>query len=268
MKDTEDLRDYRFTSLVKNHVTTPKLIESLPSSIDHTNEMSPVKDQDDIGSCVAFSIAAVKEWQEQKEHRQEVEEGKFDHRDDKYYDLSEAWIYKMAKKIDPWPDEEGTSIRHGLKVINKIGVPCEKAWPYDEIVNGKPKKWANLVALWSLIDSYWKISNLTELISALTFGPIIAGIGVFEEIFYVGKDGIIPLPAQPQYCYGGHAICLVGFNAHTKLIKFKNSWSKNWGDNGYGYLPYKYIKRHMWDAWAIKDLSVTKEMLKGARSLI
>jgi C1A family cysteine protease len=62
--------------------------------------------------------------------------------------------------------------------------------------------------------------------------------------------------------YGGHAICFVGYDSKKKLIKFKNSWGTNWGDNGYGYLPYNYINDFCWDAWAVKDINVTKEMLK------
>jgi hypothetical protein len=43
------------------------------------------------------------------------------------YDLSESWIYWNCKKIDQWPDSEGTSIRAAMKVLNKLGVPSEKA---------------------------------------------------------------------------------------------------------------------------------------------
>ena len=76
------------------------------------------------------------------------------------------------------------------------------------------------------------------------------------------------MPAFPQYCYGGHAICVCGYDNKKKLIKFKNSWGDSWGEKGYGYLHYSYIENYMWDAWACKDLSVTKEMLKGAKELI
>jgi C1A family cysteine protease len=41
--------------------------------------------------------------------------------------------------------------------------------------------------------------------------------------------------------FGGHAILLVGFTDSNKLFKFQNSWGKNWGDFGYGYIPYDYV---------------------------
>jgi C1A family cysteine protease len=266
-KDPSDIRDYAY----RTSLSAPSLediINTLPQKVDYISKMSPIKNQGRLGSCVGFAVTALKEYQEQKEHSQEVAEGKKNHRDEKYYDLSESWIYWMSKKIDPWPNEEGTSIRCAMKVLKRIGVPTEKAWPYDDKVYGEPKIWANLVARWSLIDSYWRVDNLNELKIALSKSPVVIGIGCYAEIFNVGSDGIIKDPANPQYGYGGHAICAVGYNDFKKLVKFKNSWSTNWGQNGYGYISYNYINQYMWDAWACKDLSVTKEMLKGTRKLI
>ena len=264
-KDPVDTRDYKFTS---SPIDVPVQLE-LPITMDLTSDMSPVKDQGNLGSCVGFALSAMKEWQEQREHKEEVAAGKKDHRDEKYYDLSEQWVYYMSKEIDPWPNDEGTSIRYAMKVLNKIGVPVEKAWPYNDAVRGEPKRWANLVALWSLIGSYYRIETLNEIKQALNeTGPVPIGVPCFEEIFYVGVDGIVHYPQQPQYMYGGHAICVCGYDDVSRLVKFKNSWSPYWGDHGYGYLPYTYIKDFLWDAWACKDLSVTRNMLKEARSLI
>ncbi len=194
-KDPVDDRDFPLT-MVQPRLSKAQLADV--SRIDWTNEMSPVKDQKDLGACVGFAVSAMKEFQEQKEHAAEVAAGKQDHRDEKYYDLSEQWIYYMAKMIDTWPGEEGTSIRFAMKVLNQIGVPCEKAWPYDDHVRGNPKSWAHLVARWNSIGSYARIETLEELKQGLLKSPVPFGMACFEEIFYVGDTGIVPLPAQPQ----------------------------------------------------------------------
>lgn len=266
-KDPEDIRDYKFTTTIKDFAKRKEYLASLPSSIDWTNEMSPVKDQKFLGSCVAFSVAAVKEWQEQKEQQEEVFAGKDYKRLEKYYDLSESWIYWTCKKIDGIPDEEGTFLRSAMKVLNKVGVPCEKAWPYNDKVRGNPASWASLIARWSLTESYYRLENIDDIKGALVNGPCVIGIGCFEEIMNVGSDGIVPYPAQPEYCLGGHAVCLVSYDNDKQLVKFKNSWG-DWGNNGYGYLSYNYIRDFMWDAWACKDMKVTKEMLKGASQIL
>ncbi len=262
-----DPRDKRDFLLEGNFINIQESILTLPSKVDHIAEMSPIKDQGQLGSCVGFAVTAMKEWQEQHEHEEEVAAGKRDTRKGRDYDISESWVYWNAKKIDPWPGEEGTSIRYAMKVLNKIGVPTEKAWPYSDINIGEPKKWATMVARWALINSYWSIANVYELKAALQKSPVPIGIGCYEEIFYVGRDGIIPYPADPSNCYGGHAICVVGYDDNTSLFKFKNSWSSYWGESGYGYLTYDYIRDFMWDAWASEDLSVTRDMLKGTREL-
>jgi hypothetical protein len=114
--DPVDERDYNF-SKVPDTNRIIKTSETIPRSWNWASSLSPVKDQGYLGSCVAFSVCALKEWQEKQEHEQEVEAGKEDHRKGKEYDLSESWVYWNAKKIDPWPNEEGTNFRSALKVI-------------------------------------------------------------------------------------------------------------------------------------------------------
>jgi hypothetical protein len=254
-KDIEDDRDFKLS-------TSPLPRFNLPSFVDWTSKMSPVKNQGGLGSCVGFAITAMKEFQEQMEHEREVAEGKVYTREQDNYDLSEAWVYWNCKKIDPWPNEEGTSIRYAMQVLHKIGIPCEKAYPYSDQYKGSPERWAKLIAKWGLIDSYWRCNNLNDLKVGLVNGPVVIGIPCFREIFSVGSNGIIPYPANPNEVYGGHAVCAVGYNDTKKLVKFKNSWDVSWGNNGYGYLPYKYIDDFLWDAWVAKDLSVTREIIK------
>ncbi len=263
VRDPEDNRDFKYTSLFKR---VNKVAARLTTSMDHSNLMSSIKDQGTLGSCVGFAVTAMKEWQEKKEHLKEIAEGK-KYRKKGEHDLSESWLYWNSKKIDPWPGQEGTSIRYAMKVLNKIGVPTESAWPYKSVNVGKPKKWAKMIAVWALIDKYWRIDTLTELRVALATNPVPIGIPCFSEIFSVGADGIVPYPSNPDDSKGGHAVCAVGYNNDSQLIKFKNSWGPSWGENGYGYLSYDYIRDFLWDAWTCTDISVTRDMLKETRSL-
>ena len=305
-KDPKDSRDYKFSDLVKSKWKTKKVIKtsvqkeplkrgmyrkfnypqesvvkttvekvaveeaiSMPFQVDHTDCMSPVKNQKQLGSCVGFAAVAVKEGQEKEEQIREILAGKRDNRKGKEYDYSEAWVYWNCKKIDSWPNSEGTDLRSAMKVLNKIGVPTEKAWPYtdDKLNIGEPKSWASLVARWATISSYWSISSLSELKIALVDSPVIIAVPVFEE-WAMPVKGVIDYPADSSNVLGGHAICAVGYDDNTGLIKFKNSWSKYWGNGGYGYLSYSYINDFLWSAWVAKDISVTKEMLKGTRELV
>lgn len=260
-KDNEDTRDYSFAG-------SPLAHAKLPKAVDHSMKMSSVKNQGK-GSCVGFAIiAAVSGWSEHIKHNKEVLQGKQDHIQSKDYNLSESWIYWNAKQIDPWPDIESTSLRHGIRALYKIGVPTEDAWLYNDINISKPESWAYLTtAQWSLIKSYYRCRTLDEIRSALTLGPVIIGMGCFEEIFKPDEYGIVEYPMKPQFSYGGHAVCAVSYDDATQLIKFKNSWGTAWGVGGYGRFRYRYIQDFLWDAWAIKDLAITKNMLAGTRTL-
>lgn len=255
-KDEKDERDFKFINTSTYNATGGV------GYIDWSKYMSPVKDQGRLGSCVGFAVAAMKEFQENVEHMNEVKAGKKYTRKEDHYDLSEAWIYWNSKKIDPWPNQEGTSIRCAMKVLHRIGVPCEAGWKYDDRFKGEPESWSHLIAKWGLIDSYWRISTVDELKLALQTQPVVIGIGCFEEIFRPNfETGVVPYPANPNDLLGGHAICIVGYSDNTKMFKFKNSWSTQWGKKGYGFLSYRYINDFMWDAWVAKDLNVTKKIL-------
>lgn len=264
---------YRKASYAKSletvEIVTEDILINLPFQIDHSKNMSSVKNQGRLGSCVGFASVAMKECQEKEEHEREITTGKKDHRAGKEYDLSEQWVYWNCKKIDSWPNEEGTSIRCAMKVLKQIGVPTENAWPYtDSKINvGEPKRWAKLIARWAAIQSYWRIDNLAELKTALAESPIVIGVPVFEEWFNPVK-GLISYPSNPYNILGGHAIACVGYDDSKEVVKFKNSWSSNWGYNGYGYLSYSYLNDFLWDAWVAKDVSVTRNMIKGTRELV
>ena len=60
-------------------------------------------------------------------------------------------------------------------------------------------------------------------------------------------DGVdvMKVPARPA-AFDGHSVVLVGFHRNPKFpgggyFIFRNSWSKTWGDAGYGYLPFQYL---------------------------
>ena len=88
------------------------------------------------------------------------------------------------------------------------------------------------------------------------------GFTVYSSISQASKDGKIPYPATGEKVEGGHAVVAVGFDDNMKIknknssetttgaILIRNSWGESWGDNGYGWLPYKYIlKGQAVDFW-------------------
>jgi len=234
LRDKKDNRDY----LMRAYLPVVKL----PKKIDWTPKMSPVRDQGDEGTCVGFATTVgMKEYQEKIDYRKLIE-------------LSPRFLYNECKKTDGMPDSEGTSIRIAVKVLKKIGVCREKFWQYKPHQKDKPKKGAETDAKKFKIKAYARIVDLNELkLTLATKGPCVIGVYVFSGMMET-KDGKVKMPKKNERTLGGHAICPVGYDDKTIFIKFKNSWGINWGDKGYGYLPYEYIDKYMMDAWSSVDI--------------
>lgn len=234
LKDKKDKRDYLMRAYLP--------IIKLPKKVDYTSKMSPIRNQGDEGTCVGFATTVG-----MKEYQEKIDYGKL-------VELSPRFLYNECKKIDGMPHSEGTSIRVAVKVLKKIGVCREKFWKYKPHQKDKPQKGAEKDAKKFRIKTYARILDLIELKMTLaTKGPCVIGVYVFKSMMET-KNGKIKMPKKGERILGGHAICPVGYNDKTGFIKFKNSWGTDWGDKGYGYLPYEYIEKYMMDAWSSVDI--------------
>jgi len=229
---------------------------AVPAAVDYTANMTPVRDQGDEGTCVAFaSVVGVKEYEDTKEYRKNIT-------------LSPRYVYWLCKKYDGCPDEEGTYPRVAMKVLLKHGVCPESFWPYRPHQIDHYKKGADRKAGTYRIKAYARISSLQEMKrSLLVNGPFLAGVRVYESWFNKGvnKTGIIPMPKKGEEILGGHAICIVGYDDREGLLKFKNSWGPSWAQRGYGYLPYAYMQRYCSDAWSATDLIANVRSIISSR---
>lgn len=107
--------------------------------------------------------------------------------------------------------------------------------------------------------------------------PLTAGILNFPtEIARESQNGEIPYPdeddaGQAIDRVGGHAVLIVGFDEAKKIVHpvtdepsaggaflFQNSWGPDWGQGGYGWLPYEYVLRgQVDDVWTVSRATFT-----------
>ena len=233
-------------------------IFTIPVSFDFSKTMSPVRDQGSEGTCVAFaSVSGVKEYQDKLEYHRLIK-------------LSPRFLYSLCKKFDGMPFQEGTYPRIAMKVLLNHGVCHESFWRYLPNKRTLPHKGANQDAKKFKIKAYARLKSLLEMKRSLLInGPFIAGVKVFKSWFTqrVEREGFIPLPRRNDELAGGHAICIMGYDDKLKIFKFKNSWGAKWGDQGYGYLPYGYMKKYCSDAWSATDLIQNPKALVRSRNI-
>lgn len=160
---------------------------------------------------------------------------------------SRLWIYFQSRVLEGTPDyDAGSYIRDGFRVCAKLGVPPEEFWPYDiPTFAGPAPKAATEAASAHQAIVYRRVpQTLTSLKASILGGqPFAFGFTVFEsfESGQVAKDGMVPLPGLDESELGGHAVTGVGYDDSEQRFKVANSWTEEWGDGGYCYMPYSFL---------------------------
>lgn len=230
-KDPHDSRDL-FCKVSNN--------SNIKNKVDLRRWCSPIEDQLHLGSCVGQAIVGAFELMINKLHPEN------------FKDLSRLFVYYNARLLEDYVDEDvGVYVRDGIKAVHKWGVCTEELWPY--LINkfaDTPSVISYLDAKERLIDSYYRINSIDDMIASLGLEiPVVTGIQVFGNFDRLESDAIIRLPDDKDEILGGHAITIVGYDNNKKYFICRNSFGKDWGDQGYFYMPYDYAELYAMDAW-------------------
>lgn len=242
LKDLPDRRDYQIASFL-----APTAV--LPSSVSYRSGMTSIKNQGQLGSCVAFGTCAAKEYYDKKEYNQEL-------------DFSEQWLYGECKKEDGYQGE-GTYPKLGLEILLRKGVCEEYFLPYEAQYppSNSTAPGANENAVNYKIKAYAKVVGLDYVKQALyQFGPMTGSILVWKNFYNIQADGIAPTPPNEDWL-GAHLMCIVGYDDNIKtplgngVVTFKNSWSPYFGDKGYVHIPYSVFDTYFLGGWSMVDIT-------------
>lgn len=233
--DIPDVRDYQYKG--RHKVERP---QALPPAISLRAMQSPVRDQGSEGSCVGHAIAAGVDYLRRAEKREEPQWKA----DDTIY--SPRWVYNRARFYEgpEWVQiDAGAYIRFGIKGINKEGVPPESSWRYvPGEFSVEPTFFAESQKRRWKLGSYTRCTSLDQTLNALAAGrPVVFGFTCYANMFgaSASETGIIPMPSGGVL--GGHAVLAVGYDMNRRAVEFKNSWGPDWGDQGYGWIPFDFI---------------------------
>lgn len=159
--------------------------------------------------------------------------------------MSARFIYGEAKKIDRYPDQPGTTLLAVCQVRQKVGVCREIMHRFmDGDYTQTPSAEAFLEALNFRIKTYAQVHTIDEIELAIEqHKGVLAGIWWYSS-FRTAIKGILPKPGTTMakdYLQGGHAIFLSGYSRRRGMFEFPNSHGTDWGDDGWGGLPYELI---------------------------
>jgi hypothetical protein len=98
--------------------------------------------------------------------------------------------------------------------------------------------------------------------------PVIIGMNC-PDSFFNAKD--VWRPSESPYGnYGGHAMCVVGYddNRHGGAFEIQNSWGTDWGNDGYIWISYKDFVAFVNQAYEmIENLAMYKDAARYAASI-
>lgn len=248
VKSPQDNRDY----VLKSSSLNTSLLSNSSLIVDLSSYCTSIKNQEDVGSCTAHACVSLLEFMFNK-FFQKLNDDMF----------SERFVY-YTTRVDiengAPENDSGASLRDTMKSLVKYGSALEKSFPYS--VNGKidfsekPSQETYNEASKFQITKYINISDssplncLNDLRAILKEGYVFVGGFICFENFNDIINGLIPEPKGEKL--GGHAVLFVGYDDFKKVFKFKNSWSDQWGDKGYGYLPYSFVLNgNAFDFWTV-----------------
>lgn len=262
-----DLRDYtpqtKEIISFNNKLSLGAKRQKQSATADLRKWFSPVENQGNLGSCTAHAAAGIVEYFERRAYGKHIE-------------VSRLFLYKTTRNLMQVTGDAGAYLRHTMGALILCGVPAEKYWPYKEDdFDIEPDAF-----VYSLADNYEALKYFchdpigenvpgTEVLFSVkqyleTGIPSMFGFWGFPSFESSDVKGGIPYPGECESAQWGHAIVAVGYDDAKKIkntstgkettgaLIIRNSWGKEWGDKGYGWLPYDYIRNKLaLDFWSL-----------------
>jgi C1A family cysteine protease len=199
-------------------------------NVGGNNFVTPITDQKNCGSCVAFGTVATVE----SRMRVQYNDPNFK------VDLSEAHLFFCHGRETGASCSNGWWPQKAFDAFKSKGVADEACYPYDAGLS--KKDCTGLCANWDdrvvKITGYTDITNkpaqIKEWISSGK-GPVSSCFIVYQD-FFSYKSGIYKHVTGGQA--GGHCVTIIGYNDNPGYWICKNSWGTDWGEQGFFRIAY------------------------------
>jgi C1A family cysteine protease len=269
LRDLPDFRDYTPEHkeiqilLQKANVGIARGYNQLPSTVNLKKWFSPVEDQGGIGSCTAQAGVGLVEYFQRRSFG-------------KHIDASRLFLYKVCRRLAHLEGDSGCYLRSIMGGLALFGVPPEEYWPYTDNPNYydlEPTSFCYAFAQNYQAIKYFRLDPTSfpkdKLLMRIKTNiaaniPSMFGFSVYSSMWGedVSKTGRIPFPTPAEDQVGGHAVVAMGYDDNLMItnpnpggvttkgaLLIRNSWGEQWGEAGYGWLPYDYVNKGLATDW-------------------
>jgi C1A family cysteine protease len=254
-----------YNKLPKKAALATRAYEGLPKSFSLKQYAPLPGDQTNYGTCVAWSSAyAARTISESvalnRKNQTETTQNAF----------SPVYVYRSIRPDDP-ECQSGAQIYSALDLLRDTGavrmLDIERSveFPRVDISNYRDSRKypiGGYVTLFSREDRQ-KPALITRIVKkSLSEGkPVVIGMNTPDS--FIEAKNIWEPAESPEYFYGGHAMCVVGYDDDKGAFEIINSWGRKWGNGGFIWIPYKAFVDFVIESYEmIENLAIYSDTVK------
>jgi C1A family cysteine protease len=218
---------------------------NLPEAVDLSQDFPTPGSQGKQGSCTAWATNyAAHSFYEKKRQGWSLKDP--DHL------FSPAFIYNQLNRGNC---QTGSSISSALDILTHVGSIALTEFPYSEDNCSRIPDASELSGAQTYqINGYKRLDeHKLDDIKGQLFqdNPVIVGLWVNRAFDKLRGNEIYDDLSSDQG--GGHAMVVVGYDENKQAFKLINSWGKNWGENGFGWISYAAFDKRIRNAFVMEQ---------------
>lgn len=252
-RDLPDAHDYTVhDNEVRKLTKNLDRLKKLPEFVDWREYCEGVDDQSNCNTSAANACVGLLQYYERRATGRIIEP-------------SRLFVYKTARRLLNCSGDNGASLRATWKAIVRFGTASERIWPFEpRNLDAEPDAFAysfdnqfssiRYVRLDSVGNTGDETLRSVKAFLAAGFASVL-GFPVNDSIRQYPD---IDFPSMSNAVIGGQAVMAVGYDDKRRYrsekgaLLIKNSWGEAWGEAGYGWLPYDYVRKQLAvDFWII-----------------
>jgi hypothetical protein len=243
--------------------------ESLPP-VFSLKQYAPLPgDQTDYGTCVAWASAYAA-----RTISESVALNRMNQTETTQNVFSPVYVYRSIRPDDP-ECVRGAQIHWALDLMKETGavkmLDAERSVSFPRVElsgykNSKRFPIAGYVTLFSKNDRFKPALVAITVKKSLAEGkPVIIGMNTPNS--FMEATGVWQPKENPENFYGGHALCVVGYDDNRGAVEVLNYWGRKWGNGGYIWIPYDTFVDFVMEGYEIiENLAVYSDTVEFSGS--